>query len=320
MSDNSSSHNDEGHTPSGVDTTIENLTLDQTLHDEGTVVTNQQGTTVDGNEVTHTTLHTLPDVVSDIRVEENLTSIVKEASDDPNSASGLLLNEIKLYASKIKCDDFHGKGTIDDYKVLFESASRIATESKQMQLNINVDGFTEFGKAADDLSKLFASFIVELQTVSIIDDTVFLASILDALKKIYNLSEVFGRFKETIMMTSTIQIPKSAHDAKVVLEGVVGELSCAMDYINYFVSAEGPAPANSQLSTTERSIINTAVSTIDNWNTLCDQGVSISLDTNPDVKYMREANAILLAKTAALRQATASLRTNKIWARFNINQ
>ena len=120
------------------------------------------------------------------------------------------------------------------------------------------------------------------------------------------------------MATATIQMPKSAHDAKVVLEGVVDELSCAMNYINYFVSADGPAPVGSQLSATEQAIINTAVTTIDSWNALCEQGVSISLANNPDVQYINQANANLNAKTVALKNATASLKAKL--ARFNINQ
>ena len=287
----------------------------------GTITTNQQGTTASGTEVTHTTLLTTTDVTSDINITENLIGTVKEYNDElNNSPSGLLLNDIKLYAGKIQCTDFHGKGTIDDYTVLFESASRIANETKQMQLNIDVEGFTEFGQAADDLSKLFTSFIVRLQTVNIIDDTVFLASILDALKKIFNLSEVFGRFKETILATATIQMPKSAHDTKVVLENVMDELSCAMNYISYFVTSTGTSDiqTNAQLSSTEQTIINTAVSTIDSWNTLCEQGVSISLDTNTDVQYIKQANIDIRQKTSALKSATASLKSKL--AVFNINQ
>ena len=309
-------------TPCPTDPTdIVNFTLNETINGLGTTTTNQQGTTASGTEETHTTLLTTTDVTSDINITENLIGTVKEYNDElNNSPSGLLLNDIKMYAGKIQCTDFHGKGTIDDYTVLFESASRIANETKQMQLNIDVEGFTEFGQAADDLSKLFNSFIVRLQTVNIIDDTVFLASILDALKKIFNLSEVFGRFKETILATATIQMPKSAHDTKVVLENVMDELSCAMNYISYFVTSTGTSDiqSNAQLSSTEQTIINTAVSTIDNWNTLCEQGVSISLDTNTDIQYIKQANIDIHQKTLALKSATATLKSKL--SVFNINQ
>jgi len=317
----SSSNNSNPQPPPVDDTNIVKFTLNETINGVGTVTTNQQGTTASGTDVTHTTLLTTSDVTSDIQISENLIATVKVYDDEQNnSPSGLLLNDIRLYAGKIQCTDFQGKGTIEDYTVLFESASRIANETKQMQLNIDVEGFTEFGQAADDLSKLFNSFIVKLQTVSIIDDTTFLASILDALKKIYNLSEVFGRFKETIMATATIQMPKSAHDTKVVLESVMDELSCAMNYINYFVTSTGTPDvrANAHLSETEQTIINTAVSTIDSWNALCEQGVSISLESNADVQFIKQANADIKQKTSALKTATASLKAKL--AGFNINQ
>jgi len=320
-SSSSSSNNSSPQQPLVDDSNIVNFTLNETINGLGTVTTNQQGTTESGTDVTHTTLITRDDVISDIQITENLVGTVIEYDDrQNNSPSGLLLNDIKLYAGKIQCTDFQGKGTIDDYTVLFESASRIANETKQMQLNIDVEGFTEFGQAADDLSKLFNSFIVKLQTVNIIDDAAFLASILDALKKIFNLSEVFGRFKKTIMATATIQMPKSAHDTKVVLESVMDELSCAMNYINYFVTSTGTedVQANAQLSETEQTIINTAVSTIDSWNTLCEQGVSISLESNADVQFIKQANTNIKQKTSALRSATASLKAKL--AAFNINQ
>ena len=73
---------------------------------------------------------------------------------------------------------------------------------KQMQLDIDIDGFNNLGQAADDLSALFGSFIIKLQTVSIIDDTVFLQAVATALRKIVNLSKVFGCFKDTILATT----------------------------------------------------------------------------------------------------------------------
>jgi len=107
-----------------------------------------------------------------------------------------------------------------------------------MQLDIDVDGFNDFGKAADDLSALFITFTKKLQSVNIIDDTAFLQAVLNALKKIYNLSEVFGKFKETILVTSEIKIPKTAHDTKDILVDVMDEVNCSLNYINNFVNPD----------------------------------------------------------------------------------
>jgi hypothetical protein len=40
-----------------------------------------------------------------------------------------ILNQIKACAIEIKCEDFHGKGSIDDYAELFMAASQIANQT-----------------------------------------------------------------------------------------------------------------------------------------------------------------------------------------------
>ena len=282
------------------------LTLDQTITEPGLVITNQQGVTENGNEKTQSTFNTTDNENNAAHITENLLETVVAGYDD-TSVTGQIVAQISTYASKIKCEDFHGKGSIDDYNKLFEAAAKIANESKQMQLDIDVDGFADFGRAADDLSALFTSFTRKLQNVNIIDDSVFLNAVLSALIKVSNLSDVFGRFKETILMTSTVNIPKSAHDTKLILEGVMGEISCAMGYINNFVNADSSLPLG-QLSAVDKNIINQAVNTIDNWNVLCDQGVSIALSSNPDIQYIKQANLNLKQKTNLLNTATSSLR------------
>ena len=226
------------------------------------------------------------------------------------------MNEIKLYASKIQCSDFHGKGSIDDYSELFQAASRIANESKQMTLAVNIDGFNEFAQAADDLSSLFNSFILKLQNVNIINDLSFLNSISIALHKIYNLSEVFGKFKETIIATSTIQVPKSIHDTQVAISSVMSEVNCAMKYISHFVDSSSPAPVEANLSVDEENIISKAVTTINDWNNLCEHGVSISLNNNVDIQSINNSNILIQTNTNKLKIATNNLRLK--FASFNI--
>ena len=258
--------------------------------------------------VTHTTFVTT-DTNNDVQINEDLKQVISSYYDDENSAPNMaLINQIRDYAGMIQCDDFHGKGSIDDYASLFTAASKIANDTKQMTLDIDVEGFNNFGQAADDLSALFTSFIVKLQNVSIVNDTVFLTAIVNALAKIVNLTNTFGKFKETIIATSSVQLPKSAHDTKVVLESVSAELNCAMNYIGYFVDSTAPKPVNADLSATDKNIINKAVDAIDNWTTLCDAGVSIALTNSPDVQYINMINTDLLSKTTALKTATDKLK------------
>jgi len=159
------------------------------------------------------------------------------------------------------------------------------------------------------LSNLFNGFIMRLQNVNIISDYTFLTSIADALKKIVDLSKIFNQFKATILATSTIQIPKSAHDTSVILSGVMDEINCAMKYINYFVDSSSNCPVDSQLSDSEKNVINMAVQTIDNWNILCEQGVSISLQNDPDIQFITQASTELITTTGVLKTATDKLKS-----------
>ena len=126
--------------------------------------------------------------------------------------------------------------------------------------------------------------------------------------KIVNLSNTFGKFKETILLTSTVKIPKSAHDTKVVIEGVMDELNCAMNYMNNFVNPSDNLP-DAQLSQDDKNIIITAVNTIDNWNILCKHGVSIALSDDRDIQYIKQVNTDIKNKALNLTNITNLLKS-----------
>jgi hypothetical protein len=272
------------------------------------VVTNQQYIDVSGNVYTETQFITT-DLESDVQITEDLCgNVIKYYDDTQDSDKTAIIARIQLYADEIQCKSFQGKGSIDDYAQLFQAAAQIANESAQMQLDVDVDGFNEFANAADDLSVLFTSFILKLQNVSIIDDSAFLNAVANALGKIANLSKVFARFKETILATSTVQLPKSAHDTSLLIQNVSSQIDCAMKYINHFVDSSVPAPETANLSTEEQGIITAAVATIHNWNILCDQGVRIAMASDPDIQSIHTINQKLKQSTQTLANATSQLK------------
>jgi len=236
-------------------------------------------------------------------ITENLTENIVILDDSTNP----LLQEIRLYADQIKCSDFHGKGTIDDYAALFDAASKIAQDSKQVQLDVDVSGFNEFANAADELSALFASFTLRLKTVNIIDDTAFLTAVVNALKRIANLSDEFGKFKEAIIATNTIQLSESVHDTRTILENVKEEVDCAMNYIQHFIEPTGHLEG-ADLSDIDKNVIKRAVSTLDAWHSICDHGVSVTMSTNGDIQEITQLNGMFGQKAVVLRSSTSSLR------------
>ena len=306
-----SSNSSQGSTGQ-VDPKIVNYTLNQTEDISGAQITSQQGVAANGSEVTQVNFQTTDLSGMDLTLTQNLTGIVQsfyDTTEDQTSQSAILLNEIKDYAAKINCNEFKGKGTLEDYSELFNAASKIANDVTQMNLDVDVEGFNEFSSAADELSKLFNSFIVKLQTVSIIDDVSFLRSISLALSKIWNLSQVFGRFKETILATATVQIPKSSHDAAILVNSVMSEVNCAMNYVNHFVNPQPGHHPSADLSAEERIVINKAVATIDHWSVLCDQGVYIAMSNSPDVQLISTVSSRLKVNASLMTNNTSTLKS-----------
>jgi len=278
----------------------------------GYEIVNKTSIDPSGNINLHTTFTSTQPDIYDPDITENFVEYVSIYDDiSGNSTHTAVMNQIITYAAQIKCEDFHGKGTIDDYAKLFEAANKIATESSQIQLDVDIDGFNDFGQAADDLAKLFTSFTIKLQNVNIINDLAFLTAVSNALGKIYNLSEVFGKFKQTIMCKSSIELPKSCQDTNIILDNVMSEINCAMTYITNFVEVTDPNLIGYQLSADEKNIISKAVDTIDNWNIICQEGVSITMNTNSSIVAINTKNQLLKNKTSQLNALTSTLK-NKL--------
>ena len=295
-----------------------------TITGTGYEIEHAEGKDEDGDDLKKTTFDTTEPELYDPQIHQDLNQTIETYNDlsgvdlsgNP-SQTNALYEEIKDYASQLQCSDFHGKGSIEDYNSLFEAASRIANETKQIELDVDIEGFNEFAQAADDLSSLFEGFILKLNNVSVITDVTFLTSVVSALKRIVNLSETFGRFKQTVFSTSAIQLPKSAFDTKVVLDGVMDEINCAMQYIDHFVNPNlDPSLNEAALSTEEKAIIQKSVDTIDNWNNMAQYGVSIAMSNDENIQCIQQYSQDLKVKKTSLVSASATLRAKL--ASFNI--
>lgn len=219
-----------------------------------------------------------------------------------------LIDQIKACAVEIKCDDFHGKGSIEDYTLLFDAASKIVSDVKHVQLDVDIKGFQEFGEAADELSLLFEGFTKKIQSVNMIDDTAFLQSILSALKKIVNLSNTFGKFKKTIVATSTIQLSDSVSETKNALKEVKEEIDCALKYIQYFVDPSGSLP-NAELNEVDKNVIHRATTTIEAWSHIYENGVSVAMSQNEDIQYIHQSNDWFKQNSVVIKESTSKLRS-----------
>jgi hypothetical protein len=106
--------------------TIITYIKNETIVEPGLEIQNKEGLTASGDYVAYTQFDTTNPELYDPQIEEKLLEKVETYEIDPTSENAILLNQIKDYASKIQCSDFHGKGTIDDYTELSKAASKIA--------------------------------------------------------------------------------------------------------------------------------------------------------------------------------------------------
>ena len=236
---------------------------------------------------------------------EDFTKKVTVVQD--SSGDLLIVDQIKQCAAEIQCSDFHGKGSIEDYTLLFDAASKIASDVKHVQLDVDIQGFQEFGQAADELSALFEGFTKKIQSVNMIDDTVFLQAILSALRKIVNLSNIFGKFKKTIVATTTVELSTSVGETKRALEAVSDEVQCAMKYIQHFVNPTTDLE-KAKLNEIDKNVIQRATTTIEAWSQIYENGVSVAMNQNEDIQYIQQANGLFKSQAVVLRQSTSQLR------------
>ena len=236
---------------------------------------------------------------------EDFTKKVTVVQD--SSGDLLIVDQIKQCAAEIQCSDFHGKGSIEDYTLLFDAASKIASDVKHVQLDVDIQGFQDFGQAADELSALFEGFTKKIQSVNMIDDTVFLQAILSALRKIVNLSNVFGKFKKTIVATTTVELSTSVGETKRALEAVSDEVQCAMKYIQHFVNPTTDLE-KAKLNEIDKNVIQRATTTIEAWSQIYENGVSVAMNQNEDIQYIQQANGLFKSQAVVLRQSTSQLR------------
>ena len=148
----------------------------------------------------------------------------------------------------------------------------ISIETKHMILLTEAKKYNEFEVIADQLNNRINNFILKLQKINIIDDILFLNSVLNSLKKIVYQSDGFENFKET-----------------------------ATNCIDFFVNS--PEIKNEPLNNTEKEMIEIAISTISRWNSIYETDVIILMNNNVDIQNISQLNNNLKYKINCINNA-----------------
>jgi hypothetical protein len=238
---------------------------------------------------------------------EDISTVIQIYEDEMDPSLYCILQDISLNAAKIKNTDFQGNGTIEDYAELFTEALKLMRNNTFV---IDISGFYDFGNAADELSNVFQDYIFKLQSIKPINNLDFLKAISISLEKISNLAHVFGTFKQTILSTSIIQIPKSLQYTRYILQDVISEVNSAMTYINHFIIPDQDI-SMADLSIQDKELIHCATHSINHCNNTHTKKKNDILSENVDIQFIEEANKII-AETANILKNSTTIFKGKI--------
>jgi len=198
-----------------------------------------------------------------------------------------ILNQINDYASKIEILDFKNKGRIEDYLSLIQNAQNMVDQNKTHNVNTDLTQYNNLGVVADELSELFNQLTINIQQKTTIISKDFLNGLLSTMEKLYNLSNVFGKFKKVMTTELVVNVPKSLVNVENTLKKVSDTLTSASNYITYFADSSNVTDkdtiCNSQLSTNDFNNIQQSINILstsqNNMNILIDKQLS-TITTN----------------------------------------
>jgi hypothetical protein len=85
-----------------------------------------------------------------------------------------------------------------------------------------------------------------------------------------------------------------------------------MQYINHFAIAD-PTLIKGSLSSADKLIIQKATTTINSWNSIVSNGVSVTMSNNTDIQFIKNQNELYSIRTAKLKMATNAIKNKFIF-------
>jgi len=122
-SDSNTTSSNNTNSSNSSNTTLPVVYINETINGDGFQATNNQTSIPDVSVTTHSNFTTTDSLIHVPQINEN---VEYEYDDNIITANDNIVSEIRHFATQIKCEDFHGKGSIDDYAALFQAASQIA--------------------------------------------------------------------------------------------------------------------------------------------------------------------------------------------------
>ena len=290
----------------------ENENIEVTGTTGGNTQSVQTGQTEDGGDVLDVDLQADQDVVD---IDVDLTTLTEYS--DLNDEQIEKLQKIRDLAEKIKCTEFHNKGTLKDYEELIEKIRTV--EIQKVDLDLELDGLDKFGKFSKEISEMILGLSARIEQVSTVNDTEFLDKTIQQMENIQMLINALDKFKIDVAATSKLRLPSSTREVSQILSDLYVEASCAKEYIDYFTGVRSDRPSeDAELSENDKNAIQDAIKAIDLWVDMTNNGLEATMKNDENIQNIKEYNQKFSDLTEDLQ---ASLQKFKdIQASFQENQ
>jgi len=171
---------------------------------------------------------------------------------EPSNESKKILCEIDGYIDNIRCDKLTGKGSIDDYKNLFQRVFEYSDEltTQKISLDMDMKKLDKFADSAEQLTKTISDLTIRLKSIVAVNDIKFLNDFRDKVQKISKLYETIDEFQTTIIESSELYIPTTLEQINKKLRKITEEIDSSMVYLDNFTGIIGDniIPKNALIS------------------------------------------------------------------------
>ncbi len=185
---------------------------------------------------------------NEINVQVSQINQVFDPVDDD-----ILVQQITAAVDAIKCSKVKGMGTLENYTELLALAQK-ASDSAQLADPANIAQLEALAAAAESYGQVFKTITDTLDVATEISAVDTLTKIKVALDKISGMYSDLKTLNLTISRAATIKIPDSVTEIATKLDSVYSELTCSLEYLDYFCVG-GVEPSGAALNAQDAAAI-----------------------------------------------------------------
>lgn len=217
-------------------------------------------------------------------------------NNNGKSQKDLLKEEIEDIVENINKEDFYGLGVLTDYEELFTSVQTYVKEygDSNILLDVNLEKLEDFSEIVNSYKYYFEQVVNTMKKISSVDDTYYLAKLVDALETFKSFKECILDFKKQVTGESVLNIPDSLSFSNQKLSQIESEIESITDILEYFSldsnNVDNVNISDMDLNDETKNKITETTNKVDDWLDMIRSGNPIQID---DDDVIQDTNDII---------------------------